>query len=1436
MILPTMLARLHASLARGPGLNARPHRSRQRIDLCELEAFRGTAPATALATIMGPPARPVEFPARVPAFRRPDSPDTAWTEAQRLAAGAAEHQARLLGKLRDIATDATDYFNDHGEDALFLGFPLLSLPAQGEQADVFRQKALLAPVMLLPVTLRVRLGPRPGVTLEPRGDGADLVLANPALLAWIEQQTGVDTDELFADESGEDPWREMREVLALVGRATGLDEHQWTFSPETVLQPVPRTDALPPEPALLPGAVLGLFPLTNPGLVRDTKWMIEHEAELRLPARSFVTPEVLRPPAPADAAVPEPPPSEPPPQLSDQGEVNLVAKADPCQAAAVACARSSSALVIHGPPGTGKSQTITNIIGDHLSRGERVLLVCDKRTALDVVKYRLDGMGLGGLCGVIHDPQYDRRNLYLGLRERLEALTEQEPVADPSRSLQRLTTRVQALDAELRSAFESLHRADAEGASFHEQVGRWLELTSDGVTELPEAEELSAELLANHRADAEEVLLRAGRSRWHENPYRGRVGMTLGQWLALAPGTVERQLEASTRLAAKADDLRRPEIPPLDPGARLELQAEQRRAIADTMRRLVRAGEPDVAAVLAAGLTLDEQTAFAALEQQPSGALAPLDQELVLQLGGSWPALAELNARLTALDTWSEFGSGLRGWFAFAEKKAAAEALAPLGLPRAPEAVQRARMFYQGLKARWLWSVWWHRKLGRETHDLLKDERLVQLRQLLELVNELREQLAATKLPSLPSAVWAMCGKPVGTAEVWITALVDTAEQAEALLALREHLDGIGLFTAEALASEVASWCGGGSAQGSVSAWLDAAGTLDEVIRLTERLTTTPEGVATCALAAARIGMSWPEAQRAFERGVLAGSIRRRLRHDPVLAQVDSQRVEAAFNELGERLNERQVLVRSQILHLWDGRMRARLVATGGQRLTPLAAALRTRLLVRGKRALKLRQMIAAGAEMPGGDPLFDVCPVWMASPATVAQIFPREPLFDVVVFDEASQCRLEEALPVLLRGKRVVVAGDPRQLPPTRFFEQGFAESDEGSAETAEEVFVQQQSEAEDLLTAALNLDVRQAYLDVHYRSRHQALIGYSNEAFYGGRLQPLPVHPGSTPGMKPIQLVRVDGTYGERGNPAEAKEAAKLVRELLARAESPSIGIACFNLPQRDLILDALDELADADPAFAEQLRQARERRGRDSFEGLFVKNLENVQGDERDHMIISTTFGPDKGGKFRRNFGALSQPGGERRLNVLVTRAREQVHVLTSIPRDEYSSVTAVPTGTGRHHLYGYLNYSERASRALEVRPDQPRPEVTRCIVQPTAQASAAARSVGRELWQKHGVGSIVHWGNEGFMIDVALHSRGGLTVGVLIDFNRYRRTPDSIAWELFRTGILRDQGWQLQRLWTPQLFRDLGTQLAAVSSYPTLRREKAATDQADGSPKA
>ena len=451
---------------------------------------------------------------------------------------------------------------------------------------------------------------------------------------------------------------------------------------------------------------------------------------------------------------------------------------------------------------------------------------------------------------------------------------------------------------------------------------------------------------------------------------------------------------------------------------------------------------------------------------------------------------------------------------------------------------------------------------------------------------------------------------------------------------------------------------------------------------------------------------------------------------------------------------------------------------------------------------MRLRQVIKHGAAVEGGDPLFDLRPIWMASPETVAQLFPREPIFDVVVFDEASQCRLEEALPILTRAHRVVIAGDPKQLPPTRFFESAVTTSEEDDADSDQALFESLQGEVEDLLTAALGLDVHQCYLDVHYRSRNADLIGFSNEHFYGSRLQAIPGHPRNRTRYAPITLYRVDGVYEKRRNSAEAERVCAIVHDLLKRAKPPSIGIACFNMVQREEVLEALNDLAEEDKDFATRLAAARERRGSGGPEGLFVKNLENVQGDERDHIIISTTYGPDSAGKFRRQFGPLGTAVFGRRLNVLVTRARQELHVVTSIPRSAYAARPEIPAGAtpgGAWLLFAYLAYIEQLhedyetnQRILETAAPSDRASVdTHAARNPSVFATALARKLAAE----HNQSSSTPWGNDGFCIDVAMqHPRKleDVTLGVLCDMTRYAGSDDPVEWDVFQQRGARKPG--------------------------------------------
>jgi AAA domain/REase_MTES_1575 len=1454
MILEAMLERLRNGLSSGPGLNARPSGSRQRIDALELGAL-GAGQAGLLLRLLTE--KEVTLSADFRAGGWPSFGEmSAWEPAERAAFESWRRQEQVLRRLNTIAADAQEYFNDHGETALALGFPLVSIPRElsGRRGISSRSSRWLAPVAYFPVSLQIRLGSRAGVTLRLTGEGERLLEPNTALFALLEQLAGHPLDLESTGNDGGNPAAELAALLQLAAGA--LHQPLPEIGLETALAGIPLNEDLPGESLFLPSAVLGLFPMQNPGLMRDMQWMLENEASLVAPVRSFLTTKAMEVPmettGPVNAEISiedqvreitQPDPAAPVAESIPKVDFTrlaplLVSEADPCQADAVKRARQAEVLVVHGPPGTGKSQTIANMIGDHAARGERVLFVCEKRTALDVVKYRLDAIGLGHLCGVVHDPRTDRQDFYLGLRQQLESLTDSPDHTDLPQELLRLDARIDRVRAELSAAFTDLHLPCHGGRSFHDLVGEWL---ANGRTAEPLPEGLEdagygMEELEDGHLTLESIAVAASRVNFMENPWRG---WSLADPAVLA-GKSERHfsqvMERLLAAAEAADAPREAKIALPDkwlasPTGIREVIA----ALATTAVDLEAAFATTDMAVRQRYLSADAATLTAYLEQarrlgQQACALlqSTLDTNLIMAIPRESRRLPEVNVNLVALESWAD-GRGIAKWFRFLKAGRARAVLAPLGMVLNDANAQQGLAFYRGLRDRlmlnaglqtsaneseaWLedsaLSLHWHgrRALAEALHRTLPGH-------LLAAWRGMSEHALTTNEISFPKALKA--------AENRLLSAIKWAEEARVG----------GIFSATGLTQVDALACGRGPLLPTTRAWARATAHLEDMARIQESLANLPPPLSHAAQVCAGSGLT-PEATRHALRQIgLGGLLRQLITQRPALAAVDSDRLGAAFDSLHEWLEQRRQLARQIAGQTWTNRQRGRLLAGTGSRLNALGAALRQRLYVRGARAMRLRPMIASGADIAGGDPLFDLCPIWMAGPATVAQILPRAAIFDIVIFDEASQCRLEEALPVMLRAKRLVIAGDPKQLSPTRFFESSIKDSVDTEAETGEELFEQRQTEAEDLLTAALNLEVEEAFLDVHYRSHHEDLIGYSNRAFYHERLLPIPGHPKNKALDVPIKLHRADGIYQDRANQVEAEKAVGILAGLLAEPRPPSVGIACFNMVQRDLILEKLSARAGKDPAFASRLAEARSRHDSDSHQGLFVKNLENVQGDERDVIIISTTFGPDPEGKFRRNFGALNRSGGGRRMNVLVTRARRAVHVITSIPRGEYAALPDIIQGAepnGRYHLYAYLAWAERLKNEWDRNQESPEPlppaDSSQCLVADLLTPSAVATSVGQSLLQEHGIGSIVHWGNEGFCIDAALMHPSlpaEVTIGVLTDFTRYRRTRDPITWDLFRTTVLRSQGWALHRVWSPTLFRRPVAALADLAAH----HEKAA----------
>ncbi|MGE0607301.1 MAG: AAA domain-containing protein, partial [Pirellulales bacterium] len=1060
------------------------------------------------------------------------------------------------------------------------------------------------------------------------------------------------------------------------------------------------------------------------------------------------------------------------------------------------------------------------------------------RTALDVVANRLDHLGLGSLCAVVHDPQRDQRDLYRAVRERVENLAETKIGRNPDRKLERLDTELEEIHAELTRAWQLLQQADADsGASLHDLVGQWLNI------EPPPDLALDPHLLADvrwpqferHERAIQEALSRGRKVEYAQNPWTAAAGISLADLLAQPADDVRRTLQACLTAARQADDTLQANVPRFSvtpprgeqAAARAELARRWETLLAKAdCRSLERWSRQDATSLRRARDQLRQVESF--WETFRGG---PLDVELAAGLRAQPPSLATLSEQSSQLGHWQQAAATWHGFLHFSTKRQATAVLRPLGLPTTQEAATRAQRFFQAVRARLI--------LGSLLAELSGDPPAVSLASddqiergyttLADVLDLLLELQTDDRLASARDAVLAAFADQTSAAGV-VAGLQQSAARAGALDALADRLLASHLFAAASLQAMLAAGDRGAALVTTLESLAEKLDTLEGVLRVRQAVEALPNELRPAVQSLLDRSSDPQAAAEALHKGALSAEISARILTSPELQLLDDERMRSQFERYNALDREKKELVRDSILYRWVSRQQQRLLVATGSRLNGLGADLRRRLTMRGERALRLRQVISVGQSIEDGDPLFDLCPVWLASPETVGQVFPRLAMFDVVIFDEASQCKLEEALPVLTRARRVVIAGDPQQLPPSRFFESAVAVSEQDEIATDQQLFEQHQGEIEDLLCAALGLDIQQCYLDVHYRSRTADLIEFSNQQFYSSRLQPIPGHPSHRLRFAPITLYHANGIYEDRSNAAEAERVCAIVRDLLRRAEPPSIGIACFNLQQRDLIAEKLDELADSDREFAARLAESRTRQGAGSFEGLFIKNLENVQGDERDHIIISTTYGPDAKGSFYRRFGPLGRAGGGRRLNVLVTRARAEVHLVTSIPPAVYRHLPPVPPGQapgGGWLLFSYLAYAEYLAEIYEAVHQTPaeaddgdaqdQPQSATAQVWPSKSPSRFAQALAAELAERHGVGSQVHWGNDGFCVDLALahpDRPDDVTIGILCDTSRFPQAEDPVEWDVFRTAILSATGWQLHRVWTPRFFRDPSGNIQAI----------------------
>ena len=455
---------------------------------------------------------------------------------------------------------------------------------------------------------------------------------------------------------------------------------------------------------------------------------------------------------------------------------------------------------------------------------------------------------------------------------------------------------------------------------------------------------------------------------------------------------------------------------------------------------------------------------------------------------------------------------------------------------------------------------------------------------------------------------------------------------------------------------------------------------------------------------------------------------------------------------------------------------------------------------------------------------LLNLFPCWMMSPENVSSVMPLKPdLFDVIVFDEASQIFIENSIPTIYRGKFVAIAGDRKQLKPTTTFMKRYMGN-----ENFEDLSLTEQAalEVESLLDLATSR-YSNANLTYHYRSKYEELINFSNYAFYDEKLQ---IAPNISKNVyKPIERIKVNGKWHDRKNHEEAVEVVKLIRRIFeTRTNNQTIGVITFNTEQEHYIADIIDIECQKDPEFKNMYLKetARKENGEDT--GLFIKNIENVQGEERDIIIFSIGYAKNERGKVVAQFGPLSMEGGENRLNVAITRAKEKIYLITSIEPEDLN--VTYSKNVGPKILKKYLQYARAVSFDNKVEQKIILESLRKKTIIQENPVEGLEQEIKAALTKRKYIVD-TNLGNAQYKINLAVYNKklDQYVLGIEIDSNAYHSSESLLERDVYRTKFLNSRGWNMMRLWSRDWWSDKEQALELIETKIAEAIEKINTER-------
>lgn len=1043
-------------------------------------------------------------------------------------------------------------------------------------------------------------------------------------------------------------------------------------------------------------------------------------------------------------------------------EIALPISADSTQLEAISAATQDKSFILHGPPGTGKSQTITNIIANALYQGKRVLFVAEKMAALTVVQKRLADIGLDPFCLELHSNKSKKSNVLEQLRKTTEIVRKSSPLEFASEA-----ERLHSQRAELNEYVEALHKKYHFGFSLYDSFTCYAEL-NNAQDNIPFEETFIAELAKDdfiELCDKVEELQNAGTLCGHPynhplaqitiktyNPQsRTAAHELISKYIEILNKKLQNQKQLCELLLideAKFDK---------EKTDSLEKLCIEIKSLPDTPATLINIEHPErnLTQIIELAKHGEKRDIYRDLILRDfSKNIFEYDAELNLTqwnlVSQKWflPKLVGQNKILKTLHPSSKTGK--------IEKSKVVEYFETLILFQKEQELlnENANILSRSLDFLWNngnsdWTI-----VSNICETSLKINRL-----LLQLTEDpLKAKEARNNLANL---LYDGCHSFLNLKGKTVLNYIDLVEEQHRieeslfdLLNIDFNLEqNNSIDWTEFWKYSAESWL---SNLDSLRDWTSWNSIKEEIIE---------SGISSVVAAYSDGKLKNKEVLASFKKSLFKHFSEYIISNDTSLSAFNGKLFEGKIRRFKEQSKYFEKLTRAELF----AKLASKIPSFTTEAAKNSEIGILQRAIRNNGRAMSIRRLFDLIPNL-----LSRMCPCMLMSPISVAQYFDVDKSkFDLVIFDEASQMPTCEAVGAMARGQNVIVVGDPKQMPPTSFFSTNHFDEENADKE-----------DLESILDDCLALSMPSKHLLWHYRSKHESLIAFSNSNYYENKLLTFP-SPDDI--ATKVNNVFVPGYYDRGKTRQNSFEAKAIVSEVLMRLADPtlsqrSIGVVTFSSVQQNLIEDLLNEAFKNKPDL--------EKVAMESAEPIFVKNLENVQGDERDVILFSVGYGPDQDGKIYLNFGPLNREGGWRRLNVAITRARYEMKVFSTLRSDQIDISRTSSEGVAG--IKAFLEYTEKGKIALSQK------ENTNKI-----KPSFLEKMIANEI-QKLGYQVQTDIGCSGYRIDIGVvnpEKPSEYILGILTDGETYQAAKTAKDREVIQTDVLKMLGWNIYKLWSP-----------------------------------